>query len=121
HAGRTGSSAVELGDLVRRCRQLDAGVLDAWLRGLFAIAAAVAQLPDADVEAGRASAMAQAAGVPGARVAALAALACLTGTARAVTSARTAAAEAGLPDALVSAWVASLPADAGTGASNPTG
>src|SRR5262249_122541 len=51
HAGRTGSGTVELADLVRKCRLLDAGVLEAWFHGLFAVAAAVAHLPDADVEA----------------------------------------------------------------------
>jgi DNA-binding SARP family transcriptional activator len=120
HAGRTGSGTVELADLVRKCRQLDAGVLEAWFHGLFAVAAAVAHLPDADVEAARAASMAQAAGVPGAAVAALAAQAGLSGSATAVAAARAAARDAGLPDALVASWTAALPAG-GTGTSGPTG
>ncbi|MEN3310393.1 MAG: hypothetical protein V7603_6595 [Micromonosporaceae bacterium] len=120
HAGRTGSGTVELGDLVRKCRQLDAGVLEAWFHGLFAVAAAVAHLPDADVEAARAASMAQAAGVPGAAVAALAAQACLSGTAAAVAATRAAARDAGLPDALVSAWVATVPDHGVAGVRTPT-
>jgi DNA-binding SARP family transcriptional activator len=120
HAGRTGSGTVELADLVRRCRLLDAGVLEAWFHGLFAVAAAVAHLPDADVEAARAASMAQAAGVPGAAVAALAAQACLSGTAAGVAATRAAAREAGLPDALVTAWLASVPAPGPVWSAGPT-
>jgi DNA-binding SARP family transcriptional activator len=120
HAGRTGSGTVELGDLVRKCRQLDAGVLEAWFHGLFALAAAVAQVPDADVEAARAASMAQAAGVPGAAAAALAAQACLSGTARCAADARAAARDAGLPDALVTAWLSSVDSRAPAWSARPT-
>jgi DNA-binding SARP family transcriptional activator len=124
HAGRAGGGSGpggadlpaeecgELADLVRRCRRLDAGVLEAWLRGLHAVAAAAAGLPDADAEAARAASLADAAGVPGAAVAALAARAIAAATpagaatATAVAAAHAAARAAGLPAALVTAWLA---------------
>lgn len=88
-------------DLVRRCRQLDAGVLDAWAAALLALAAAAAGLPDAELEAQRAESIARSAGVPGARAAAQAAL-----VRCAVTRLDTAclAAECGLPATVTARW-----------------
>lgn len=67
-------------DLVRRCRQLDAGVLDAWAQALMALASAAAGLPETELEAQRAEGIARAAGVPGARAAAQAAATRATST-----------------------------------------
>jgi DNA-binding SARP family transcriptional activator len=104
HAGT--ADPAELAELVRRCRRLDAAVLLAWVQALHALAAAGADLPDAELLAGQAAAMARSAGVPGARAIALAAAAgvpgCPPGSAA---RARAFAAECGLPDALTTAWL----------------
>ena len=52
---------------------LDSGVFTAWTQSLLALAATRHQLPDAELEVRRAESLARAAGVPGARVLALAA------------------------------------------------
>jgi DNA-binding SARP family transcriptional activator len=88
-------------DLVRRCAQLDAGVLAAWAQALLAIAAARNGLAEAELEAHRAESLARAAGVPGARAAGLAAAA--RGGAGAV-DLPALAAESGLPLALLTRW-----------------
>lgn len=110
----------EMTDLVRRCRSLDAPVLLAWAQAMHALAAAATDLPDADVVAVQAAAVARSAGVPGARALAFAATAgvpgCPPGSA---VRARAFAAECGLPDALTAAWLAAAteaqapPSDAG--------
>lgn len=88
-------------DLVRRCRQLDAGVLDAWAHALLAISIAALGLPDAELEAQRTEGLARSAGVPGAWVAAQAAAA-RCGAARVAPAGL--AAECGLPAAVTSRW-----------------
>jgi len=101
-------------------RQLDAGVLEAWARGLLAIELARTADPDADVAAGSAEACARAAEVPGARALALLALA-LARTAdpdehrtELLALARALLADCGLPMARVLSWLRlpALPADA---------
>lgn len=69
------SDVDDAGELLRRCQQLDAGVLQVWSQALLAIATAATGLPEAELEAQRTEALARSAGVPGARVAALAAAA----------------------------------------------
>jgi DNA-binding SARP family transcriptional activator len=101
----------ELAGLVRRTRELDAGVLEAWAYAMYALAAARDGLPDAEPEARRAEQLARSAGVPGARAAALVAIApTLLDEACAV------AAECGFPEGLVRRW-SSQPAAAGAPAS----
>ncbi len=62
-------------ELLRRCRELDAGVLQVWAQALATLAAARSCLPETDVEVQRTEALARSVGVPGARVAAVAAAA----------------------------------------------
>jgi DNA-binding SARP family transcriptional activator len=92
----------ELADLVAECRALDAPVLTAWAQALHALAAVGADLPDAELTATQAAALARSAGVPGARAAALAASAVPAGSAG---RARAFALECGLPPALVDRWL----------------
>jgi DNA-binding SARP family transcriptional activator len=89
-------------DLVRRCRLLDAGVLDAWAHALLALAAVAAGLPDAAVEAQRAEGLARSAGVPGAYAAAQVAAARCTG---ARIDPGGLAAESGLPVRVITRWL----------------
>jgi DNA-binding SARP family transcriptional activator len=97
----------EMAELVRRCRRLDAPVLLAWAQAMHALAAATADLPDADVLSGQAAAVARSAGVPGARALAFAAAASVPGCpAGSMARARSFAAECGLPGALITAWLA---------------
>ncbi|WP_213450300.1 winged helix-turn-helix domain-containing protein [Rhizomonospora bruguierae] len=92
-------------DLLARARAVDSGVLVAWGQSLLALAAARAGLPDAELEVRRGESTARAAGVPGARVLALAAgAAAAGGRAEQLAAAYAAAAQAGLPADLVSAW-----------------
>jgi DNA-binding SARP family transcriptional activator len=65
----------ELADLVRRCRELDAGTFQAWAQAMLALGYARARLPEIELELHRADALARAAGVPGARAVALVAAA----------------------------------------------
>jgi DNA-binding SARP family transcriptional activator len=95
--------AVELAGLVRRARELDAGVLEAWAYALYALAAARDGLPDAEPEARRAEQLARSAGVPGARAAALVAI-----SPKLLDEACAVAAECGFPDGLIRRW-SSLP------------
>ncbi|MFD1324070.1 BTAD domain-containing putative transcriptional regulator [Micromonospora sonneratiae] len=93
--------------LLSRARSLDSGVVAAWAQSLLALAAARARLPDAEVEVRRAESTARSAGVPGARVLALAA-----GVYGApeqpgqLAAVYAAAKQAGLPAAVVAAWTA---------------
>ncbi|MFG1603683.1 winged helix-turn-helix domain-containing protein [Actinoplanes sp. NPDC049265] len=86
---------------LERCRAVDAAALAAWAQSLLALASARSSLADAELEAQRADAFARSAGVPGARVAALAAAA-RCGTTRADVPAL--AAECGLPVAVATHW-----------------
>ncbi|MEV7628598.1 winged helix-turn-helix domain-containing protein [Actinoplanes sp. NPDC089786] len=86
---------------LERCREVDAAALAAWAQSLLALAAARNSLADAELEAQRADALARSAGVPGARVAALAAAA-RCGATRADVPAL--AVECGLPAAVAAAW-----------------
>jgi DNA-binding SARP family transcriptional activator len=96
----------ELAALVGRCRRLDAAVLLAWMQSLHALAAAAADLPDAELTAAQSAAVARSAGVPGARALAFAAAAGVLGCAPgSAARARGFAAECGLPEALTSAWL----------------
>lgn len=61
--------------LVARCRELDAGVLQVWAQVLVALTAAADGLPDAELEVRAAAQLAASAGVPGAHAAATATLA----------------------------------------------
>ncbi|MFC7547757.1 BTAD domain-containing putative transcriptional regulator [Plantactinospora sp. GCM10030261] len=88
-------------ELLQRCRALDAGVLEVWAQALVALATAAVGLPDADVEAQRAEGLARSAGVPGARVAALAAARRCGST---TTDPRPFAAQCGLPPAIAVRW-----------------
>ncbi|HEX8629388.1 MAG TPA: BTAD domain-containing putative transcriptional regulator, partial [Catenuloplanes sp.] len=88
-------------ELLRRCRHLDAGVLQVWAQALVAIATAAAGLPEAELEAQHTEALARSAGVPGARVAVLAAGArCGTGR----PDLRGLAAHCGLPPSVARRW-----------------
>ncbi|MBB4962449.1 BTAD domain-containing putative transcriptional regulator [Micromonospora polyrhachis] len=101
----------EATQLLARARALDSGVVAAWAQSLVALAAVQARLPDAEIEVRRAEGTARAAGVPGARVLALAAAAC-AGSADQLTAVYAAAAQAGLPETVVAAWTAGCaPAD----------
>ncbi|WP_152192775.1 BTAD domain-containing putative transcriptional regulator [Georgenia satyanarayanai] len=64
-----------LDQLRRRLRELDAGVLEAWVSAAGALLTAAQQLPDAAEQARQAEAQARSAGVPGAAALAYAALA----------------------------------------------
>ncbi|WP_157744463.1 BTAD domain-containing putative transcriptional regulator [Micromonospora viridifaciens] len=103
---RGGPEPEEAARLLHRAREVDSGVLAAWAQSLLALAAVRARVPDAEVEVQRAESTARAAGVPGARVLALAAGA-LAGPGRTSTLAavHAAAEQAGLPPAAVSAWL----------------
>lgn len=74
-AGRRAAGHFNLRGARRRCRSLDAGVREAWMRALQSLAAAMSGLPDAGEDARAAEAVARAAGVPGAVTVAYAALA----------------------------------------------
>lgn len=93
----------EATELLRRCQALDAAVLEAWAQALVSVAAAAAGMPAADLEAQRAESLARSAGVPGARVAALAAA---TRQAGAAADPRALAGQCGLPPAVVARWMA---------------
>ncbi|MEV4759042.1 BTAD domain-containing putative transcriptional regulator [Micromonospora sp. NPDC049559] len=97
----------EAGELLARARALESGVLAAWAQSLLALATVQARLPEAELEVRRAESTARAAGVPGARVLALAAAAQLgPRQAEQLAAAYAAATHAGLPRALVAAWTA---------------
>jgi DNA-binding SARP family transcriptional activator len=92
--------------LVAECRELGAGVLQAWAQAFLALAAAADGLPDADVEARAAATLAASAGVPGVHVAATVALARLDPERRAglLREAEALAASVGLPGSVVHSW-----------------
>jgi DNA-binding SARP family transcriptional activator len=105
HAGT--ADPAETAELVRRCRRLDAAVVLAWIQAIHALAAAAADLPDADLLAGQAAAVARSAGVSGARALAYAAAATVPGCPPgSAARARNFAAECGLPEELTAAWLA---------------
>ncbi|MEH1016919.1 BTAD domain-containing putative transcriptional regulator [Micromonospora sp. CPCC 206060] len=110
---RGGPGVEEAGRLLDRARAVESGVLAAWAQSLLALAAVRARLPDAEVEVRRAESTARSAGVPGARVLALAA-GVPTGPGRAAGLAvvRTAAEQTGIPDAAVTAWLSPEPGPA---------
>jgi DNA-binding SARP family transcriptional activator len=95
------SDVDDAADWLERCRAVDAAALAAWAQSLLALASARADVEDAELEAQRADALARSAGVPGARVAALAAAA-RCGATRADVPAL--AIECGLPIALATHW-----------------
>ncbi|MBO4208674.1 BTAD domain-containing putative transcriptional regulator [Micromonospora echinofusca] len=105
-----GPGIEEAGRLLARARAVDSGVLAAWAQSLLALAAVRARLPDAEVEVRRAESTARSAGVPGARVLALAA-GVPAGPERPAGLAvvRTAAEQAGIPDAMLTAWLTREP------------
>ena len=72
-SGRLNIAAME--DAANRFRRLDAGVLEAWARSGHALAAAAAELPDANRDARAAERLARSAGVAGALAISYAALA----------------------------------------------
>lgn len=95
----------EAAALLTRARALDSGVLAAWAQSLFALAVAEARLPDAELEVRRAESTARSAGVPGAWVLALAAGAhTWPRRTEQLAEAYAAAAQAGLPQAVVAGW-----------------
>lgn len=95
----------DAGALLTRARAVDSGVLVAWSQSLLALAAVRAGLPDADLEVRRADSTARSAGVPGARVVALAAgAAAAGGRPEHLAAAYAAAARAGIAADLVTAW-----------------
>ncbi|WP_405111830.1 winged helix-turn-helix domain-containing protein [Micromonospora sp. NBC_01405] len=101
-----GPEVEEAGRLLDRARDVDSGVLAAWVQSLLALAAVRARLPDAEVEVRRAESTARAAGVPGARVLALAAgVPAGPGRAVGLSAVHAAAEQAGLPRPAVTAWV----------------
>ncbi|RGC65788.1 HTH-type transcriptional regulator MalT [Micromonospora sp. MW-13] len=103
---RGGPEPEEAGRLLDRAREVDSGVLAAWAQSLLALAAVRGRLPDADVEVRRAESTARAAGVPGARVLALAAgVPAGPGRAVGLSAVHAAAEHAGLPRPVVTAWV----------------
>ncbi|MFU8850461.1 BTAD domain-containing putative transcriptional regulator [Micromonospora sp. SL1-18] len=102
---RGGPEMAEASQLLDRAREVDAGVLAAWAQSLLALAAVRARLPDAEIEVRRAEGTARAAGVPGARVLALAAGVPAGPGRAAALSALHAAEQAGLPRAAVAAWL----------------
>jgi DNA-binding SARP family transcriptional activator len=91
--------AEELAALVRRTRELDAGVLEAWAYAWYALTATREGLPEAELEARRSENLARAVGVPGAR-----AIAQIAISPTLLDDACTVAAECGLPVALVRHW-----------------
>ncbi len=115
----------ECADLLAQVRALDAGVLVAWAQALLAHAVSVARLADAELEVRRAESLARSAGVPGARVLALATAAIgQSDRAEHLTLARAAAEQAGLPRSVVAGWVAGgagEPQPAVAGAAAPVG
>ncbi|GIJ26807.1 hypothetical protein Vqi01_19690 [Micromonospora qiuiae] len=103
---RGGPEPEEAARLLDLARAVDGGVLAAWAQSLLALAAVRARVPDAEVEVRRAESTARAAGVPGARVLALAAgLPAGPGRSNALAAVHAAAEHAGLPRAVVSAWL----------------
>ncbi|WP_433348845.1 BTAD domain-containing putative transcriptional regulator [Micromonospora sp. CA-111912] len=101
-----GPEVEEASRLLDRARDVDSGVLAAWVQSLLALAAVRARLPDAEVEVRRAESTARAAGVPGARVLALAAgVPAGPGRAVGLSAVHAAAEQAGLPRPAVTAWV----------------
>lgn len=95
----------EAAQLLARARALDSGVLAAWAQSLLALAVAEARLPDAELEVRRAESTARSAGVPGAWVLALAAgVHIWPRRTEQLAEAYAAAAQAGLPQAVVAAW-----------------
>ncbi|MEE6296166.1 BTAD domain-containing putative transcriptional regulator [Georgenia wangjunii] len=72
-SGRSATDALE--SLADRLRELDAGVLEVWIRAIHALEAATLDLPEAAATARAAEAAARTAGVPGASAFAYAALA----------------------------------------------
>jgi DNA-binding SARP family transcriptional activator len=100
-----------LARLVAECRELDAGVLQAWAQAFLALAAAADGVPDADVEARAAATLAASAGVPGVHVAATVALAHLDPGRRdgLLREAEALAASVGLPVAVVRWWASPGP------------
>lgn len=103
-------------ELQRRCLELDAGVLQVWAQALVTLAAARAGLPEADVDVQRTEALARSAGVPGARVAALAAAA-RRGTVGA--DPRPLAAQCGFPQPVAVQWAGGRAATAQVGEPTP--
>ncbi|MBD8063474.1 BTAD domain-containing putative transcriptional regulator [Oceanitalea stevensii] len=95
-----------LDQLRRRLRELDAGVLEAWVSAIGALLAAAQQLPDAAELARQAEAHSRSAGVPGASAIAYAALAAARAEDREelLTLARTTASTTGL-DCRPWAWL----------------
>jgi DNA-binding SARP family transcriptional activator len=95
-----------LARLISECRELGAGVLEAWAQGYLALAATAEGLPDADVEARAAAMLAGAAGVPGVHVAATVARARLDPRRRAalLCEADALASAAGMPSGVVRLW-----------------
>ncbi|PZF98615.1 BTAD domain-containing putative transcriptional regulator [Micromonospora endophytica] len=101
-----GPEPEEAARLCDRARAVDGGVLAAWAQSLLALAAVRARVPDAEVEVRRAESTARAAGVPGARVLALAAAAPAgPGRSNALAAVHAAAEHAGMPRAVVAAWL----------------
>ncbi|MFF3868968.1 BTAD domain-containing putative transcriptional regulator [Micromonospora sp. NPDC001898] len=101
-----GPEVEEASRLLDRARDVDSGVLAAWVQSLLALAAVRARLPDAEVEVRRAESTARAAGVPGARALALAAgVPAGPGRAVGLSAVHAAAEQAGLPRPAVTAWV----------------
>jgi hypothetical protein len=100
-----------LARLVAECRELGAGVLQAWAQAFLALAVAADGLPDADVEARAAATLAASAGVPGVHVASTVALARLDPQRRdgLVREAEALAASVGLPASVVRAWAGPQP------------
>ncbi|MFJ8579973.1 BTAD domain-containing putative transcriptional regulator [Micromonospora sp. NPDC093277] len=107
---RGGPDVAAAGQLLDRAREVDSGVLAAWAQSLLALAAVRTRLPDAEVEVRRAEGTARGAGVPGARVLALAAgVPAAPGRAVALSAVHSAAEQAGLPRAAVTAWLTPEP------------
>jgi len=102
-----GMDPARLARLAQLCRELDAGVLEAWAQAFLALAAAVDRLPDAELETRRAESLARHAGVPGAQVIALAAAARLDPGRRRglLREARILAGALGMPAAVLDRWI----------------
>lgn len=104
---RAGPDPEAAGRLRDRAGTVDSGVCTAWAQSLVALAAVRARLPDAEVEVRRAESTARAAGVPGARVLALAAgLPAGSRRPAGLSTVYAAAEQVGLPKAAVRAWTA---------------
>jgi hypothetical protein len=58
----SGAGEAELADLVRRCRDLEAGTFEAWAQAMLALGCARARLPETELELHRADALARTAG-----------------------------------------------------------